>query len=520
MSGLLLGIDVGTQGIKGVLFSEKGQCLASEFIPSQLHRPDSLTVEENPEYQFESSCQVIKRCIKKAKVNKNDIRAIGIDGQMAGVIGVGKDGKHITPYDSWLDMRCSPYIIKMNAQAGDEVLAKAGCAPSFNHGPKILRWKQEYKSVYKMIHSFIQPGSYVAMRLCGLNGEESFIDTTYLHFSGLARNTDGCWDEDLCKRFEIDPTKLPRIVEPYNIIGEVNRETAKMSGLHTGTPVIAGCGDTAASFLACGATREGICVDVAGTASVFASTTKSFRPDIGNRVLACGRAATPGLWHPYAYVNGGGMNLEWFRQEVINTSIPRRNDSVSFDELNMSANQIPLATDAPIFIPHLGGRVCPSQPNLRGAWVGLNWSHTSAHLYRAILEGVVLEYGIYRDILLGLYPGLKIREFRITGGGGKSSLWNQMKADMFNAPVVQIQGSEGAPMGVALLAGFGVGLFKDLPKVTSSWVQTAATQKPIKKNLPYYQSRLDRYRKIIKVLSEYSDKYTDTNSNDNRSATE
>ena len=110
--------------------------------------------------------------------------------------------------------------------------------------------------------------------------------------------------------------KFPRIVEPSERVGRLTAEFAKDCGLPAGTPVIAGCGDTAASFLSCGATAPGICVDVAGTASVFAATTDSFAPDIHSGTLGYGRSVTPGLWHPYAYVNGGGMNLEWFRREL------------------------------------------------------------------------------------------------------------------------------------------------------------------------------------------------------------
>jgi xylulokinase len=120
----------------------------------------------------------------------------------------------------------------------------------------------------------------------------------------------------LCARFGVSVDKFPRIVEPSERVGRLTAEFAKDCGLPAGTPVIAGCGDTAASFLSCGATAPGICVDVAGTASVFAATTDSFAPDIHSGTLGYGRSVTPGLWHPYAYVNGGGMNLEWFRREL------------------------------------------------------------------------------------------------------------------------------------------------------------------------------------------------------------
>ena len=112
------------------------------------------------------------------------------------------------------------------------------------------------------------------------------------------------------------PQKLPRIASPLEIVGAVSAEAARASGLLAGTPVAAGLGDTAASFLACGAVAPGICVDVAGTASVFAATVPAFAPDLAAGVLGCGRSAVPGLWHPYAYINGGGLNLNWFAEQL------------------------------------------------------------------------------------------------------------------------------------------------------------------------------------------------------------
>ncbi len=119
-------------------------------------------------------------------------------------------------------------------------------------------------------------------------------------------------------------------------------------------------------------------------------------------MLACGRAATPGLWHAYAYINGGGMNLEWFRRCIAGPG--GEATFMTFDALNTLAEAVTPSTTDPLFIPHLGGRVCPSQPHLRGAWIGLTWEHSPGHLYRAVLEGVALEYGLYQRAVSACYP--------------------------------------------------------------------------------------------------------------------
>ncbi len=501
MMKALIGIDIGTQGTKAAIFSSEGECLAQAFVPSKLHRPQPGAVEEDPEEQFSSVCKAVRQCVEGSGIGKTDLAGIGIDGQMAGVIGIGRDGRNVTPYDSWLDTRCAPYIKKMEWEAGEWIIGQAGCPPSFNHGPKILWWMHERKKAYREIASFVQPGGYAAMRLCGLDGSRAFIDKTYLHFSGFADNPKSRWDEELCREFHFDIEKLPSIVDPASIVGHLTATTARRCGLKAGVPVVAGCGDTAASFLACGAVTEGIGVDVAGTASVFAMTTASFHPDVKHRMLACGQSAVPGLWHPYSYINGGGMNLEWFRREIANRGCVSNKNCMTLEELDLEASRIEPELTLPLFIPHLGGRVCPAQPDLRGAWTDLAWDHGLAHLYRAVLEGAALEYAVYKQGLTKLYAKLKIKELRVTGGGEQSRLWNQIKADALQTPLRRVSRSEGAPLGSAMLAGVGVGILKSLPDAARRWVALAETTRPQRALASLYAARLARYEMIMERLN-------------------
>jgi xylulokinase len=213
-------------------------------------------------------------------------------------------------------------------------------------------------------------------------------------------------------------------------------------------------------------------------------------------MLGWGRSAVPGLWHPYAYINGGGMNLEWFLREF--------GGGTGFKELDMQAARVVPAGDLPFFVPHLAGRVTPSQPLLRGAWAGLTWEHCKGHLYRAILEGVALEYGIYRDVLRELCPDYRLRELRITGGGEKSHVWNKIKADVLGCPVTQMTRPEGAPLGAALVAGLGVGIFTDLHATATTWIKTGCMTAPDRKKTGYYGKRLAKYQNLLKEMNQWS----------------
>ena len=496
----LIGVDIGTQGTKAAVMDESGECLARAFEASRLRRSAVGVVEEDPERQAASVCRTIASAVKQTKLGPSDVAGIGIAGQMAGGLGVDKDGRAATYYDSWLDTRCGPYIERMENAAGDEIVAKTGGPPSFNHGPKILWWKHERKAEYKRIAAFVQPGGYAAMRLCGLTGADAFIDTTYLHFSGWADNRRDCWDDGLCRRFAIDQTKLPRIVRPEQIVGQLTRPMARRCGLMPGVPVVAGCGDTAASFLACGATKVGVCVDVAGTASVFAATTDQFVADQTHRVLGCGQSAVPGLWQPYAYINGGGLNLEWFRKMIACSGGRRAPKSITLEQLGELADRVEPRDDLPMFIPHLGGRVSRPQPNLRGAWISLSWDDGLGELFRAVLEGVALEYVIYKNVLESLGDAAPLRELRITGGGQRSATWNQIKADALAMRVRRVTGGEGAPMGAALVAGFGVGVFKSLARAAGRWVKLEDAARPRRSQATFYSRRLKVYESMLSRL--------------------
>lgn len=500
----LIGIDVGTQGTKAALFSSDGVCLAENFQKSNLLKPAPGVVEEDPEEQLLAVCKAIKGCLELLNGDPSDVAALALDGQMAGIIGVDDHGINITPYDSWLDTRCAPYIQKMEETAGDEIIRLNGGPASFNHGPKKLWWKHERPEIYKNIRAFVQPSGYVAMRLCGLRGDEAFIDPSYLHFSGFADNRNNLWDEGLCNEFGLDRDKLPRIVQCSEQVGTIIEDMAQQCGLSAGIPVIAGCGDTIASFLSCGGVRPGICIDVAGTASVFACTTDACTPDTLNQTLAFAQSAIPGLWYAYAYINGGGMNLEWFKKEVM--SLAHRSEDTSvldWDDLNDLAAQIEPKGHSPMFVPHLGGRNSPAQPELRGAWVNLDWTDSIGTLYRSMLEGVALEYRLYLNTCKKLVSDFNATTVRATGGGAMSNLWNQIKSDTLDVPVTRVNRSEGAPLGVAMIAGYGVGLFDDLTNAADQWLSVGNQTYPNPEMRTYYDIRTEQYERLITALHRW-----------------
>ena len=211
--------------------------------------------------------------------------------------------------------------------------------------------------------------------------------------------------------------------------------------------------------------------------------------DRGSRILGCGRSVVAGLWHPYAYINGGGMNLEWFRETFARDQ--------SFDELNRLIAEIEPGSDGLIFIPHLEGRAYPNDPEMRGQWKGFTRAHGLAHFYRAVLEGVGYEYALYMERILQNLGEERITELRGVAGGSKSAVWAQMKADILGCSYHTIDRDDVSILGQALIAAAAVGAVEDIGEAAARITSVERTYEPNQKNHRIYGPWVQRYREML-----------------------
>jgi xylulokinase len=205
--------------------------------------------------------------------------------------------------------------------------------------------------------------------------------------------------------------------------------------------------------------------------------------------------AIPDLYYTLAYINGGGLNLRWFRDELVahlKAEAQAAGASV-YQMLDRLAADVPPGSGKLLFLPHLGGRVCPGDSNTRGLYIGLHWSHTPAHLYRAMLESVGYEYAYYLGIVRGLLPDLEFHETRVIGGGARSALWNQIKANILGVPYVTLNREEFAVLGSAILAGYAVGIFDDLTGTARRFTQATGRVNPDLRAHAAYQPLVKEY---------------------------
>ena len=338
-----------------------GKLVAESTLEVPIYYPAPGVVEQENDDFYHTAARTVNTCIQESGIDPKQIAAIAFDSQMAGIGTVDENFNPASRFDSWLDMRCQPQIEYMDENYGDLITRLTGCPPTCDHGPKILWWKEEKPEVYQRIAKFVTPAGYVAGKMAGLSAEDAFIDYTFIHFSGLSDAQNGTWSDELCIQLGVDQKKLPKIVEPWQVVGEVTDSVAKDFGLAAGTLIAAGCGDTAANALGGGIVQAGMVFDVAGTAAVFAGCTDRYVADVENRALLTMRSVIPGLWNPLAYIGGGGIALRWFRDNFFNTWRGDQQELPSdlYEEMISEAIKVKPGAEGLFFSPHLGGTHLP-----------------------------------------------------------------------------------------------------------------------------------------------------------------
>lgn len=492
--GLVVGVDLGTSMVKAGIYTLDGVAVALSSAPLTVIHLAPGRIEQDLDEFYRVAAQQCRRCVIDSGIDPAAVQAVAFSAQMAGVGIVDEHHAPLAPFDSWLDTRCGEVVGDL-APLADEVTASSGCAPTISIGPKMLWWQRNRPHICDAAASFVTAAGYLAAIACGRDGASAFIDPTHLHFASVTDVANARWSPALIDAFGLDPNLMPEIIESTEIVGHLTARAAEDFGLRVGTPVAAGCGDTAASALGAGAHDAGTALDVAGTAAVFAAGTDQFVADVEHRTLMTMRAAIPGHWYALAYVGGAGQVIEWVCREIL-----------GFDEVDdeaYAAFGVVAAAAEPgcaglSMSPHFDGRVAPPAPSMRGSIVGLGLSHGRAELARAALESIAFEYRTYLDIIHELQPGWRLHRVIGVGGGSHSRVWNQIKADMLDAEYVPIVDADPGTRGAALVAIAALG--HELP--TTQPVQLDTAVRPDPRAVVTYDRLHREYARWARLLAD------------------
>jgi len=485
-----LGIDTSTTSSKALLIDEKGEVIAVASSPHTLQTPKPLWSEQDPREWWEAVAASIKSVLEKAGVGGEGVGAVGLTGQMHGLVLLDEAGNVLRPAILWNDQRTQSQCDQIHEIVGKEkfIQITGNVALTGFTAPKILWVKENEPDVFAKANHVLLPKDYVRYRLTGGYAMDKADSAGTVLFNLKARD----WSDEVLSALDIPRAWMPKTFEGTEFTGQVNEEAAALTGLKVGTPVAAGGGDQAAGAVGVGAVEPGIVGLTVGTSGVVFATTPSALIEPEGRLHAFCHAV-PDMWHFMGVMLSAAGSLQWYRD----TLAPNE----SFDDLLNEAETIPAGSEGLQFLPYLSGERTPHpDPLARGGFIGLTLRHSRAHMTRAVLEGVA--FGLKDSFTLIQNAGLgKITQVRASGGGTKSALWRQIMASVLNAELVTVNTTEGGAFGAALLAGVGAGRWGSVADACGSCIKIMGSTQPDLADVNVYQESYAVYQELYPSLA-------------------
>lgn len=489
---LFLGFDVSTTAAKALLIDERGETVASASTPLELSTPRPLWSEQDPDDWWQATVASVRNALAGANVPGTSVQAVGLTGQMHGLVLLGADGEVLRPAILWNDQRTAQECDEIRTRVGRERLIQitGNDALTGFTAPKLLWVRNHEPDAYARVRHVTLPKDYVRFRLTdGLAMDKADGSGTLL-FDLAARD----WSDEVLQRLEIRKDWLPPTYEGPEVTGRVSASAAEQTGLRVGTPVVAGGGDQAAQAVGVGAVQPGVLAVTLGTSGVIFATTDGPRVEPEGRLHAFCHAL-PGHWHVMGVMLSAAGSLQWHRD----TLAPRE----EFDTLMAEAEAAPAGSDGLSFLPYLSGERTPhADPLARGAWVGLTLRHGRGHLTRAVLEGVAFGLKDIFGMVQQVNPG-SVQQVRVSGGGARSDLWRQIVASALESELVTVNTTEGAAYGAALLAGVGAGAWPDVAGACAATVRVTGRTAPDPRQVDVYAKAYPSYRKLYPALRPF-----------------
>ncbi len=462
-----IGIDTSTTATKALLIDASGNLVAVASSEYTFETPYPLWSEQDPALWWDATIKSVQRILRESGIRGDQVKGIGLTGQMHGLVLLDKNGDVLRPAILWNDQRTAAQCDVIRDRLGKERLIHitGNDALTGFTAPKILWVHAEEPEIYKKVDQILLPKDYVRYKLTGEYAMDRAGGAGTILFDLRERT----WSPEVLDALEIDPALLPPTFEGTDVTGFVSRAAAEATGLAVGTPVMGGGGDQGAAAVGTGAVEEGIVSLSLGTSGVvFAATDTPATEPQGRLHAFC--HAVPGKWHLMGVMLSAAGSLRWHRDTF--------SPGVGFSEFVAPAEEIPAGSEGLLFLPYLTGERTPHpDPLARGGFIGLTVRHTLPHLTRAVLEGV--SFGLRDGFELMKAAGLAdISQVRVTGGGARSPLWLQILADVLNVELVTVSSAEGAAYGAALLAATGAGAFSDVPSACKTAIQVTGRTSP------------------------------------------
>jgi xylulokinase len=468
----LVGLDVGTTGVKALALSPKGEVLARIEEAYPLSTPQPGWAEQDPEDWYRATESAL------AELAVADLAGIGFTGQMHGLVVLDERERVLRPAILWNDQRTGAECVEIEERLGLRRLVELTgnrALPGFT-APKLLWLRRHEPEVYERIAHVLLPKDYVRLRLTGDRAIDATDASGTLLFDVARRR----WSDEVLSALEIPSEWLPPVLESPAVAGHTSH----------GVPVAAGAGDQAAGALGAGVDRPGPLSVVLGTSGVVFAALPAFAANPEGRLHSFCHAVPDG-WHLMGVMLTAAGSLQWLRDVVA--------PGESFERLTAEAEAWPPGAEGLVFLPYLAGERTPhADPNARAAFVGLSLRHDRGALVRAVLEGVA--FGLRDALELLKELGVEPQVGRASGGGARSDLWLRIVASVLGIPLERTAVEEGAAYGAALLGGVAGGVFGDVHEAVAACVRVRDRIEPEHAWADSYTREYQRFRALYPAL--------------------
>ncbi|WP_314063317.1 xylulokinase [uncultured Vagococcus sp.] len=480
----LIGIDLGTSSLKGILLNRAGEIVTIKQEEYELITPQTGYSEQDPDVWTDALEQVIQQIIQEIPDAAERTEGISFSGQMHSLVLLGQEGRPLRPAILWNDVRTTPQCRNIMERAGQEVISitKNRALEGFTL-PKILWVKEHEPEVWQQTTSFLLPKDYAGFYLTG-NQQMDYSDAAGTLLLDVGKRT---WSETIATLFELPLNIFPKLVNSSAAIGLVKPELAKHLGFTADVMVYAGGADNACAALGAGITREGMALASIGTSGVFLSYEKGSQADYHGDLHYFNHAAE-NAYYSMGVTLSAGYSLNWFKDTFAADK--------TYEELLHNLGDMPIGADGLLFSPYIMGERTPyADSQIRGSFIGMDARHTLDHFTRSVIEGITFSLKESQYIMTQ-HAKKAIETIISVGGGSKNKHWLQLQADIFDTTVTTLTSEQGPALGAAMIAAVGAGWYKDISECSKALVHYSDHYTPIPENVADYQRLYQVYQQV------------------------
>ena len=488
--GYVLGLDLGTSALKGLLVNQKGERVQAVSVSYPLIQSQSNYSEQNPLDWIIACEQVLQQLMDTVADFEQELQGISVSGQMHGLVVLDKQGKVLRPAILWNDTRTTHECQIIEEKLGEELIdiTKNKALEGFTL-PKIVWVQQHEPEIWQQVRYILLPKDYLNYWLTG------HIVTEWTDASGtlLVDLEKLDWSSTILEQFQISKELLPKIYQSMDRIGNVQEEIAVKFKFRQKVQVFAGGADNA-----CAAVGAGILSSERGLLSIGTSgVILAYIDQIGchhQGAFHLFKHCQPEAYYAMGVTLSAGYSLNWIKTLVA--------PDTPYEELLQAVEHIEVGAERLLFAPYIMGERTPyADSMIRGAFIGLDARHTSQHLIRSVMEGVVFSLNDCKQ-LVEQKMSTPLNSLVSVGGGAKSKVWLQIQADILNVPIYTLSVEEGPGMGAAILAAVGLDWFDSLGECWQKWVQYDEVIYPKSENVEKYQKLYEIYQLIYNSVRE------------------